>query len=182
MKLFDILGGKVVIHEDALGIPAFRTVWENNEDKKHATDILSYIILQHKWNSPYVQSITDETERSKRLKLQLFKDPNYQLTLDEKLAEDEFLFLQDTPTLRMLENIKLKLDSISQYYKDSLGEELDEKKIKDLLAGIGNVGKVRETIEKLEVAIKSEETVLNKKVKGDTKINPFELPNTAVVE
>lgn len=80
----------------------------------------------------------------------------------------------------MLENIKLKLDSISKYYKDSLDEELDEKKIKDLLAGIGSVGKVLETIEKLETTVKAEETIIGKKIKGDAKINPFELPNTVV--
>ena len=180
MKLFDIIGGSVTIHSDALGIPSFRTIWEQNTDKKHATDILSYIVLQNKWNSPYVISITDSTERSKRLKLQLFKDPDYQLTVDEKIAEDEFIFLQSTPTLKMLENIKLKLDSISKYYKDSLDEELDEKKIKDLLAGIGSVGKVLETIEKLETTVKAEETIIGKKIKGDAKINPFELPNTVV--
>ena len=77
MKLFDILGGKVVIHEDALGIPSFRNIWDSNEDKKHATDVLSYIVLQNKWNSPYVVSLTDEKERSKRLKQQLFQDPDY---------------------------------------------------------------------------------------------------------
>ena len=122
MKLFDILGGKVVIHEDALGIPAFRAVWDGNEDKKHATDILSYIVLQNKWNSPYVTSLTDDKERSRRLKQQLFNDPDYQLTVEEQIAENEFNLLQTTPTLKMLANIKLKLDSISQYYKDSLDE------------------------------------------------------------
>lgn len=45
MKLFDIIGGSVTIHSDALGIPSFRTIWEQNTDKKHATDILSYIVL-----------------------------------------------------------------------------------------------------------------------------------------
>ena len=45
MKLFDVLGGKVTIHEEALAIPAFRKIWEADKDKKHATDILSYIVL-----------------------------------------------------------------------------------------------------------------------------------------
>ena len=93
MKLFDILAGSVTIHEDALAIPAFRKVWELNKDKKHATDILSYIVLQNKWNSPYVTSIIDENERAKRLKQQFFNDSNYSLTIEEKLAEDEFNFL-----------------------------------------------------------------------------------------
>lgn len=180
MKLFDILAGQVTIHEDALAIPAFRKVWESNKDKKHATDILSYIVLQNKWNSPYVTSIMDEEERSKRLKQQFFGNPNYTLTIDEKLAEDEFNLLQNTATLQLLNNIRLKLDSISRYYKESLGEELNEKKVKDLLAGMEHADKVLAAIENLEDRVKAEESMKSKKVRGDAKINPFELPNQNV--
>lgn len=180
MKLFDILGGKVIIHENALAIPTFKAIWESDKDKTHATDILSYIVLQNKYNSPYVKTIVDTEVRSKRLKNLFFKDENYELTVEEKIAEDEFIFLQDTATLTMLNNMRLKLDSISKYYKDSLEEELDERKIKDLLAGMTNVGKVIETIEQLEVMVKAEEAVKSKRVKGDAKVNPFELPNAGV--
>ena len=180
MRLFDIIGGKVTIHEDALAIPSFRKVWEKDKDKQHATDILSYIVLQNKWNSPYVTSITDEEDRAKRLKQQFFNNPNYKLTAEEQIAEDEFNFLQHTATLDLLQNIRLKLDSISKYYKDSLGEELNEKKVKDLLAGMEHADKVLATIENLEDRVKAEESMKTKKVRGDAKINPFELPNTIV--
>lgn len=180
MRLFDIIAGQVTIHEDALAIPAFRKVWESSKDKKHATDILSYIVLQNKWNSPYVTSIMDEKERSKRLKQQFFNDSNYSLTVEEKLAEDEFNLLQDTFTLQFLRNIRLKLNNISQYYKESLGEELNEKKVKDLLAGMEHADKVLATIENLEDRVKAEESMKTKKVRGDAKINPFELPTQNV--
>ena len=77
MRLFDVLAGKVIIHEEALAIPSFRKVWELDKDKKHATDVLSYIILQNKWNSPYVTSIANEEERAKRLKTQFFNNADY---------------------------------------------------------------------------------------------------------
>ena len=176
MRLFDILGGKVIIHEEALAIPSFRKVWELSEDKKHATDILSYIVLQNKWNSPYVTSIMDIEERSRRLKTQFFDNPDYNLTIEEQLAEEEFNLLQNTTTLQLLNNIRLKLNSISLYYKESLGEELNEKKIKDLLSGMANADKVLESIEHLEDRVKAEESMKNRKVRGDAKINPFELP------
>lgn len=180
MKLFDIIAGQVTIHTDALAIPSFKKIWESNKDKKHATDILSYIVLQNKWNSPYVTSITDEEIRSARLKQQFFNNKNYTLTVDEKIAEDEFNLLQSTPTLTLLNNMRLKLNSISQYYKDSLGEELNEKKIKDLLQGMEHADKVLATIENLEERVKAEESMKTKKVRGDSKINPFELPNSNV--
>ena len=52
MKLFDIVGGKVVIHPDALGIPCFRNIWDNNKDKDYVRDIISYIVLKNKYDSP----------------------------------------------------------------------------------------------------------------------------------
>lgn len=180
MRLFDVLAGKVTIHEEALAIPAFRKVWELDKDKKHATDILSYIVLQNKWNSPYVTSIANEEERAKRLKTQFFNDADYKLTIEEQIAQDEFLFIQNTATLQLLTNIRLKLDSISQYYKDSLGEELNEKKVKDLLAGMEHADKVLAAIENLEDRVKAEESMKSKKVRGDAKINPFELPTQNV--
>ena len=47
MKLFDIVGGKVVIHSDVLGIPCFKKVWDADKaDKEHATKVISYIVLR----------------------------------------------------------------------------------------------------------------------------------------
>ena len=54
-------------------------------------------------------------------------------SIEEDIAEKEYKRFCYTRTLEMLDNMRLKLDSISKYYKDSLGEDLDEKKIKDLL-------------------------------------------------
>lgn len=70
--------------------------------------------------------------------------------------------------------MRLKLDSISNYYKESLDDTLDEKKIKDLLAGMTSVGKVMESINSLEDMVKSEEVSMGR-VKGDAKVNPYEL-------
>ena len=51
MKLFDLIGGKVKIHPDAIGIPCFRRVWDADKpDKEHATKVISYIVLMNKWD------------------------------------------------------------------------------------------------------------------------------------
>lgn len=70
--------------------------------------------------------------------------------------------------------MRLKLDSISKYYKESLDDTLDEKKIKDLLAGMTSVGNVLKSIDTLENMVKAEEVAMGK-VKGDAKVNPYEL-------
>ena len=174
MKLFDILGGKVVIHSDALGIPCFKGVWDADKaDKEHATKIISYIVLKNKWDSPYVQSMDSDTIEA-TLKKEIFGDTKYELTDKESDCERMYKRFCYTRTLEMLDNMRLKLDSISRYYKESLDDELDEKKIKDLLAGMTSVGNVLKSIDTLENMVKAEEVSIGK-VKGDSKINPYEL-------
>lgn len=174
-KLFDIVDGRVVIHSDALGIPCFRTVWEADADpdKVWATKVISYIVLNNKYNSPYVTSM-DEDTREAKLKKQFFGDSNYKLNAEETICEEGYKEFINTKTLQLFNNMRLKLDSISQYYKDSLDEVLDEKKIKDLLNGMAQVDKVVKVIDTLENMVKSEEAMMGR-VKGDAKVNPYEL-------
>ena len=116
MKLFDIQGGKVIIHSDALGIPCFKRVWDTDKpDKEHATKVISYIVLMNKWDSPYVQSM-DEDSRELKLKKEIFNDENYKLTSEELICEEEYKNLLNTRALQMLNNMRLKLDSVSKYY------------------------------------------------------------------
>lgn len=174
MKLADIQGGKVIIHSDMLMIPCFKRVWDADKaDKEHVTKVISYIVLMNKWNSPYVQSMEAET-REPKLKKEIFGDENYQLTAEEISCENDYKAFCHTRTLEMLDNMRLKLDSISKYYKESLDDTLDEKKIKDLLAGMTSVGNVLKSIDTLENMVKAEEVAIGK-VKGDAKINPYEL-------
>lgn len=174
MKLFDIVGGKVCIHPDALGIPCFKKVWDTDKpDKEHSSKVISYIVLMNKWDSPYVQSM-DEDSRELKLKKEIFNDENYKLTSEELICEEEYKNLLNTRALQMLNNMRLKLDSVSKYYKESLDDTLDEKKIKDLLVGMTSVGGVLKSIDSLETMVKAEEVAIGK-VKGDAKVNPYEL-------
>ena len=174
MKLADIQGGKVIIHSDMLMIPCFKRLWDADKaDKEHATKVIRYIVLMNKWNSPYVQSMEAET-REPKLKKEIFGDENYQLTAEEISCENDYKAFCHTRTLEMLDNMRLKLDSIRKYYKESLDDTLDEKKIKDLLAGMTSVGNVLKSIDTLENMVKAEEVAIGK-VKGDAKINPYDV-------
>lgn len=174
MKLADIVGGKVVIHPDMLAIPCFKQLWElDKPDKEYSTRLISYIVLKNKWDSPYVQSMDPETLES-TLKKEFFNNSDYELTKDELVCEERYKSFCYTRNLEMLDNMRLKLDSISKYYKESLEDTLDEKKIKDLLAGMTSVGNVFKSLDALENMVKAEELSIGK-VKGDAKVNPYEL-------
>lgn len=174
MKLATIVDGKVVIHPELLMLPPFKNLWEGTEDKNHVNDVITYIVLNNKWDSPYVITNFDEEDRSKKLKDKIFGDSNYKFTTEETLCENEYKTLLDTETMKMLKNMRKKLGSFSRYYGDSLDEELDEKKIKEYLAGFGKVKDAFVTVDFLENAIKKEE-LSTSKIKGDAKVNPYEL-------
>lgn len=176
LHLFDIVGGEVVVHADLWALPPFKILWDSDKDKSkaHANQVARYIILCNYWNSPYVKSISDDNTRSKKLKQQIFKDENYIFTPLEQSCEDDYKSLLYTRNLRMLNRIQNKLDSISDYYEESLGEELDENKIQKLLAGFEKVKGTMQTIDFLEKAVKAEELETTK-VRGDAKLNAYEL-------
>lgn len=174
MKLFDIVGGRVVIHPDALGLPFFKKIWEADKpDKKHATNVISYIVLMWYFKSPYVLQL-EPSIREKKLKSVYFGNENYNLTVEEKTCEQDYKDIIYTRNLKMLDSMRNKVDTISKYYEDSLEETLDEKKIKDLLAGMEKVKATFQTLDFLEKAVKAEE-VSTTKVRGDVQINPYEL-------
>ena len=67
-----------------------------------------------------------------------------------------------------------KLDTISNYYEESIGEELDETKIQKLLAGFEKVKGTIQTIDFLENAVKTEE-LNNTKIRGNAQVNAYEI-------
>lgn len=174
MKLFDIVGGRVVIHADALAIPCFRRIWEaDNKNKVHATDVISYIVFKHNWDSPYVLSTSPEELESK-LKLKVFKDANHVLTPEELECEAEWESFNKTLPLQLLRSIRGRLWDQEEYYRTSKGDFLDLDEIAKMNKGIKELKGTLETIDALEKAVKAGEINV-KKVKGDKAVNPYEL-------
>jgi len=177
MKLFDIVGGKVTIHTEALGLPFFKDLWDNNKDKDLVTRYISYIVLKNKYDSPYVKS-TPADQLESKVKKAVFYDEDYQLPTEVLIAEEQYnTVVQDSLALRLLMSSRKKLDSIREYYDNSLDDILDDKKVKDITAAIGNLDKTISSLDKLESSVRANELSKISKVRGDEKINPYELVN-----
>ena len=72
----------------------------------------------------------------------------------------------------MLASMRNKVATISKYDEDSLEGQLDEKKNKELLAGMDKVKATFQKRDFLEKAVKGEE-VSNTKVRGDAQLNHY---------
>lgn len=176
MKLFDIQADKVIIHNDTLGIPCFRKLWESEIDKSKATDYISYIVFKNKHDSPYVKAFSLE-DRETHLKEQLFGDPAFELPELVILCEEEYIRLTETLFVGLLKNVRNRLESISQYHRKALGDELDDDRIKVIIAGIEKLGATAKSLEQLEENARKEESLLTSKVRGGAEISAFEIPD-----
>lgn len=174
MKLYDIVGGKVVIHPDLLGLPPIKELWESMEDKALANDYISYIILRNRHDSPYVQSY-DEDVVEEVVKQHIFKDKYYKLPAEVLTCEHKFNELFDTRLLKALRAALKRLDRVSDFYQND-ESEMDDKRAKESLQGIAALDKVIQSINGLIIAVKNEDQERGSKVRGGGKMNLFELP------
>ena len=62
MNLFDLKGLVVTAHPEALLVPEFKTIWEDDdsEDKAQALRELSFVYFMSDYKSPYVLSLTPD--------------------------------------------------------------------------------------------------------------------------
>ena len=177
MKLFDIKAGEVVIHSDALGLPFFRKLWDDNQDKDLASKYISYIVLKNKYDSPYVKSLP-ALEVEGKVKLAIFGDEEYKVPMEVITAEEQYNeIIQGSLTLKLLKSARKKLDTVREYYDNSISDDLDDKKVKDITASIANLDKSIASLDKLEKAVKSEELETTT-ARGGAEINYFEQPRT----
>lgn len=174
MKLFDIIGGKIVIHEDALGIPCFRTIWEKNNDKRLAVNIISYIILNNHPSSPYVISMPKKS-REERLRRELLnEDTPYDD--DFKYAEESYVEFTDTLVLKMLRGIRSNLEQMSESLVSINSDGMTMRDMKDLMDLASKAEKAVKSIYALETKVKKDELEASS-VRGGSEIGRFEIPN-----
>jgi len=172
-KLFDIVGGKVVIHTDTLGIPCFKAIWEQYEDKEYANKVISYIAFKHHPDSPYVVSMNEEY-REKKLVSEYFTE-DWEPTREILYAESMYLEFQDTLLLQLLTASRSAVGAISGYLKSVLASSLDMRMVKEAMTALGQLDKVVRSMASLEKQVRKEEVEVSR-VQGGSEISAYEIP------
>jgi hypothetical protein len=104
----------------------------------------------------------------------LFGNSQEKLPVEVLEAEKAYNAFNYTLTLQLLTNARKKLESISKYYAESLEDMLDEKKVKEILAGMGSLGNTIKSLDLLEASVRAGE-LNNSKIRGGGELNPFEI-------
>ena len=104
----------------SLWIPEFKVLWDRDktEYKEKAVDEISYIVHLCAFYSPYRNY--SSKMREERIRIDSFgKDTKWQPDDKIKAAVKKFNELQQTPTLRLLDAVRLSIESVIEFFEMS---------------------------------------------------------------
>ena len=178
MALFDIKNDQIVFSPDSLAIPAFRKIWEGDKSKTktRATKEISYVYYMCDFNSPY--SIYPEHKRIEVLKSDFIGDPKWKPEGRIADAISKYREFQETHTMRLMRAARSAADQLSCYFEDIDFKEKDDNgrpvyTAKDVAVNLEKVGKIVESLDKLEEKIKKE-IKTESKIRGGGDIGIYE--------
>lgn len=148
--MFKLQNNIVTIAPEELAVPEMRAIWDRDKskDKGLAYKELSYIYFLCNFKSPY-QSYP-ENKREQQVIHDFIRDDSWHPDEKITLAIEKYNEMQETPSMRLLRSARKTVDEISRDL-----QEMDDKSKTYTLA---NLGKIIESIDKLEEKVKKEIT------------------------
>jgi len=178
-KLFDIVGGNVIMNPTILWIPEFKELWDRDKtkNKKNAVREISYIVFLYSFKSPYLAY--SEKDRKVKILQDYFDNKDWKPDKEVEAAIKRYNDLQETATTRLL-NASLRLcDKVTEYFdsidfkeKDKLGKPIHT--LNDVVKNMKDVGPVVKSLETLKDQVLKEQ--MDKSIiRGGTDIGLFEI-------
>lgn len=169
MKIFDLVDNKVKFDTSLLLIPEFKTLWskDKSKDKDLAFRQFAYIYFIVDSSSPY--SNFPLQKRKEYVKRDLFKD-QLEETPELQAAMDKYSELSETPTQRLLNSVKYKIDEIAAYLKST---PYTDDNAAAQLKSIESTSKLTAQLAILQEAVNKEKSS-NEKVAGDKRVRKYE--------
>lgn len=167
-QLFDMKSGNIVLNPDSLVLPMFQKIWKTDKTKtkEKATREISYIYFMCDFNSPYM--VYPEGKRREIVIKDFMKDEDWEESSDISIAMGRYSEFQETHTMRLMKAAKGACDKLALYFENVDFSEKGEKgkplyNAKDVASNLEKVGRIVESLDKLENKIKRE-------VKSDSRI------------
>ena len=178
MGLFDLKEGQIVLHPDSLALPPFKRIWnrDKGKGKEKATKEIAYIYYVTDFKSPY--SIYPEDRRKTLVAEDFMKDIKYKPDKDVIEAIGFYKKLRETTSMYVLEKAKSAVYKLADYFDNIDFKETDEVgrpiySAKDVSANLEKVGKIVESLDKLEEKVRKEiKTTEN--IRGGGEIGDYE--------
>lgn len=182
--MFDIDSNNNIILKEpgVLLISEFKKIWDSDKSKEklEALKIFAYIYFKCDFKSPYRNTKTKE-ELPEVLKKDLNLPKDFKETKEICLAQEKYIDLQTTKSLKMILSAEKALDQITKYFDefDISKIKLDEDKANSINKLMGNLKQIDEVAMKLEsVKDKIAKELETKKLSGTKVLSPRELPKS----
>ena len=171
MKIIEINGATVNLHEACLLIPEFKKLQDSSK-KDNGIQLFKYVYLFADYNSPY--RAYDEEQKIAALE----KDLGVSLTQELKDAIEKYKELNYTFNMRYLQDAIHAANQTRAYFRNVDYSLLDAKgnpvyKVKEVTDALKNTLQVITTLEGLKDKVESENVAQNK-VRAGAKINRWE--------
>lgn len=171
--IFDIRNNKPVVTPEALySIPEIRNIWDRDttDEKLTAQKELAYVYHMAEPKSVYSKLPRENKET------EIINDifgGKYRPDKEVQLAIDKYKELRETAALRLLKSSINACDKLSSYFDDIDFVKRDDAgrplyTAKDVASNLEKVGKIRESLIKLEQTVEKEEEQAPKIKKGVT--------------
>lgn len=178
-RLFDIVGGNVIMNPSILWIPEFKALWDRDRTKHKVKAVkeISYIVFLYSFKSPYLAY--SEKDRKIKILQDYFGGQEWEPDDVVKTAIKRYNELQETATTRLL-NASLRLcDKVTEYFdsidfseKDKMGKPIHT--LNDVVKNMKDVGPVVKSLESLKDQVLKEQ--MDKSIiRGGTDIGLFEI-------
>ncbi len=178
MSIFVLKDGRVQVDPVNLTIPEFREIYDRDLTKDKVTAFNELCYCYHMADYKSVYNNYDDGEKHTKILADYFKGGSFgpdQLILD---AIEKYRSLQETPSMRLLKAARKALNKIIEYFNTVDLSERDGKgaivnRIGDLTKSASDIGKIVESIDKLEEKIKKEQ-LRETKIRGQAEISDYE--------
>lgn len=178
MSIFTLKDGRVQIEVENLTIPEFKIIYERDKskDKSLAFNELCYVYHMADYKSTY-HNYTD-LEKEPKILNDYFKGSKWKPDNIITEAIIKYRELQETPSMKLLISAKKGISKLIAFYNDvdlnltnGKGDLLYKER--DLSFSLGNIGKVVESLDKVEEKVKKEQ-VRESKVRGGGEVTDYE--------
>lgn len=159
MSIFNLKNHQVIVEPDKLIIPEFRYLWERDKskNKEQATKELSYVYFATDYQSPY--NVYPEDVRINKITEDFIKDPSWIPDEHIMAAVSKYRRFQETPSIRLLRGAQMGANKLEEYFRES--DPSDPK----FTSNLEKIGKIVESLDKLEEKVKKD-TTKSDKIRG----------------
>jgi len=154
MELFSLVDNKVEVLPEAKLIGEFSTL---------SAKELGYVYFMEDYKSPY--NAYPEVDRAERIRNDLgIKETTPKI----KSACIKYSELQETSSMKLLKSARIAISKLSTFFENKGPQD------RNYVTNLGNLGKLIESLDRLEAKVKKEVSVEGRS-KGGREINPFEM-------